>query len=172
MNTEDKDQCTNDVFPHLWLSKAVTDYFLGHVVYPKEMKEFPSKLSSSGWDLGEKKVHPTTGFSGTNDSRRLLPLGIEQLDLDEQKHTNALVMSYLLQPETSVIDIPPRGPALASHDDALLDLVTGLQPSVRVIMDIGAHVLELDNFGVARQWLKGLTAGMPRRADKEVPGPC
>lgn len=154
VNTEDKYQCVRDVFPHLRFSKAVVDYFLDNVVYPKEMKEFPSKLSTSGWDLGEKKVHPTTGFSGTNDSRRLLPLGMRQLDLEDQKHTNALVISYLLQPETSVTDIPPRAATQPSDADALLDLVISLDPPVRVILDVGAQVLELRNVEVARQWLE------------------
>lgn len=164
VNTEDKQQCTSDVFPHLRFSKAVIDYFLDRVVFPKEMKEFPWKLSSSGWDLGEQKVHPTTGFSGTNDSRRLLPLGMHQLDLSKQKHTNALVMSYLLRPETSVVDIPPRSPTQVSDADALLDLVVGLDPPVRVILDVGAQVLELDNLEVASQWLGRLADDHTRAA--------
>lgn len=157
VNTEDKTQCVRDVFPHLQFSKAVVDYFLDNVVFPKEMKEFPSKLSASGWDLGEKKVHPTTGFSGTNDSRRLLPLGMTQLDLEDQKHTNALVLRYLLQPETSVTDIPSRYYTQTSDADALLDLVISLEPPVRVILDVGAQVLELSNAEVAREWLKTLS---------------
>ncbi|MBE3044890.1 DUF3645 domain-containing protein [Candidatus Bathyarchaeota archaeon] len=154
VNTEDRDQCVTDVFPHLKHSMAVIDYFLDHIVFPKEMKEFPSKLSSSGWDLGEPKLHPTTGFSGTNDSRRLLPLGMKQLDLEKQQHTNGLVLSYLLQPETSVTNIPPRSPKHTSDADALIDLVIGLEPPVRVILDVGAQVLELGNFEVASQWLE------------------
>lgn len=31
------------------------------------MKEFPDKLSASGWDIGEIKANPTVGFSGMND---------------------------------------------------------------------------------------------------------
>ncbi|PKS12562.1 hypothetical protein jhhlp_000770 [Lomentospora prolificans] len=154
VNVEDKRQCAESVFPHLKSSKAVIDYFLDRVVFEKEMREFPSKLSASGWDLGEKKRHPTTGFSGTNDSRRLLPLDVTQLDLPEQKHTNALVMSYLLQPETSVTDIPPKSSAQARDADVLLDLVVGLNPPVRVILDVGAQVLELSNLEVAQQWLQ------------------
>jgi hypothetical protein len=70
-------------------AKGVGDYFLAHVVFPKEIKEFPHKLSASGWDIGQIKTHPTTGFSGTNDFRKVLPLSVEHLDLQEQKHTNA-----------------------------------------------------------------------------------
>jgi hypothetical protein len=72
------------------------DYFLAYIVFPKEMKEFPRKLSVSGWDIGEIKTYSTAGFSGTNDSQETLPLTVDQLDLPEQMHTNALVLGYLL----------------------------------------------------------------------------
>ncbi|KAG5749627.1 hypothetical protein H9Q70_007719 [Fusarium xylarioides] len=98
VNLRDRVQCTTDIFPHVRYSKAAVDYYLSHLVFAKESKEFPHKLSASGWDLGKKKDNPTTGFSGTNDSRYVLPLDVKQLDLPEQKHTNALVLEYLLQP--------------------------------------------------------------------------
>lgn len=40
----------------------------------------------------------TTGFSGTNDNRGLPPLTIKQQDLSSLQHTNAEVLTYLLQP--------------------------------------------------------------------------
>jgi hypothetical protein len=69
----------------------------------KEIKKFPHKLSASGWDLGQIPDQPTTGFSGTNDSRRLLPIDVKQLDLLEQMYINALVLNYLLQLENEVV---------------------------------------------------------------------
>jgi hypothetical protein len=36
------------VFPSLRYSTGAIDYFLSHIVFPKEMKEFPQKLSASG----------------------------------------------------------------------------------------------------------------------------
>ncbi|KAK1992439.1 hypothetical protein LX36DRAFT_704109 [Colletotrichum falcatum] len=140
VNLEDRPQCTERVFPCLRYSKAVVDYFLEHIVFPKELKEFPYKLSASGWDIGEEKRHPTTGFSGTNDSRAFLPLTVSQVEDRKQKHTNALVMENLLQDENS----------------ALLEVVTRLKPPVRVILDVGAQVIELDNLGFANRWLEML----------------
>lgn len=96
INLQDQHQCVEQVFPSLRFSKGAIDYFLAHPVFPKEMKEFPYKLSASGWDIGEINSHPTAGFSGTNDSRVTLPLSVMQLDLPEQNHTNALVLEYLL----------------------------------------------------------------------------
>ncbi|OTA55802.1 hypothetical protein K449DRAFT_468641 [Hypoxylon sp. EC38] len=153
INLEDK-KCTQRVFECFRYAKGVVDYFLAHIVFPKEMKEFPHKLSASGWDIGEVKKHPTTGFSGTNDSRKVLPLDVEQLDLDAQKHTNALVLENLLRTGNSVAIMPPRLDEDASIAEMLLDIITKMDPPTRVILDVGAQILELDNFGVAQAWLK------------------
>ncbi|TVY87635.1 hypothetical protein LAWI1_G008611, partial [Lachnellula willkommii] len=154
VNPKDRKQCIDHVFPHFRYAKGAVDYFLAHVVFPKEMKEFPKKLSASGWDIGQIKTHPTTGFSGTNDSRKVLPLSIEHLDLPEQKDTNALVLEYLLQSENSVALIPPRSEASRSDAEVLLAMVTEMRPKVQVILDVGAQILELGNLGFAREWLK------------------
>ncbi|KAL4861979.1 hypothetical protein BDV12DRAFT_207643 [Aspergillus spectabilis] len=155
INLEDRHQCIKHVFPNLRFSKGAIDYFLAHLVFPKEMKEFPNKLSASGWDIGEIKTHPTAGFSGTNDSRVTLPLSVTQLDLPEQIHTNALVLENLLRPENSIVHIPVRNSGLAKSDaEALLDLVVSLDPPTQVILDVGAQILELTNLEVAKTWLR------------------
>lgn len=154
INLEDERHCVQHVFPGLRSSKSVIDYFLSNIVFPKEMKEFPQKLAASGWDLGEIKRHPTTGFSGTNDSRTTLPLDIAQLDLPDQNHTNALVLDYLLGDENSVAFYPPKDTTSGSDAKVLLDMVTGLDPPAQVILDVGAQILELGNREVAAEWLE------------------
>ncbi|TGJ86351.1 hypothetical protein E0Z10_g2449 [Xylaria hypoxylon] len=153
INLEDRLTCEEEIFPHFRFSQAAINYFLSNNVFPKEMKEFPHKLSASGWDIGKIKTHPTTGFSGTNDSRAVLPLSVNQLDLSEQKHTNALVLENLLQPENAVALMPPHVDQEVSDAKMLLEMVIGMNPPVRVILDVGAQILELDNLGVAREWL-------------------
>lgn len=154
INLKDEVQCIEQVFPSIRYAKAAVDYFLAHIVFPKEMKEFPHKLSASGWDIGQIKTLPTTGFSGTNDSRKVLPLSVGHLDLQEQKHTNALVLEYLLQPENSVAAMPSRGEAFSSDADLLMTMVTNMNPAVQVILDVGAQILELSNLMVATKWLE------------------
>lgn len=153
INLQDEVQCADQVFPCLRHGKAVVDFFLSHVVFPKAMKEFPDKLSASGWDLGKVKIHPTTGFSGTNDSQHLLPLSVEHLDLEDQKHTNALVLHHLLQPETAVC-LMPASNSECSDAERLLKLAMHLPRPPQVILDVGAQILELSNIEVARAWLK------------------
>ncbi|KAK1990734.1 hypothetical protein LX36DRAFT_737974 [Colletotrichum falcatum] len=155
INLEDRMQCIQQIFPCFRYAKAVVDYFLQHIVFLKEMKEFPHKLSASGWDIGAPKGNPTTGFSGTNDSRAFLPLSIRQLDLLDQKPTNALVLEYLLQQENSVALMPAaRRSNTKSDAETLLEMVVQLDPPARVILDVGAQILELDNIGVAKRWLE------------------
>jgi hypothetical protein len=156
VNLQDRLHCVAHVFPNFKFSKGAIDYFLSHIVFPKEIKEFPSKLSASGWDIGEVKAYPTVGFSGTNDSRVTLPLDVRQLDLPEQNHTNALVLEYLLRPENSVIFPPTRASLSISDAQVLLDMVVNLDPPTQVILDVGAQILELTNLEVAQAWL-GMT---------------
>ncbi|KAJ5117788.1 hypothetical protein N7448_011420 [Penicillium atrosanguineum] len=164
VNLDDRSHCTDYVFPVLRFCKATVDYFLTHVVFPKEMKEFPDKLSASGWDIGEIKTHPTVGFSGTNDSRETLPLSVSQLDLPEQNHTNALVLEYLLRPENSVACIPQQVQPYKSDAEIILDLVLDLSPPAQVILDVGAQILELSNHDLAAHWLQLLPKEGPVQA--------
>lgn len=154
VNLNDKATCETVVFPHLRHAKGAIDYFLAQVVFPKEMREFPNKMSASGWDLGKAKSLPTTGFSGTNDSKDLLPLDVAHLDLPKQRHTNALVLGHLLQDDNAVALMPPKDASDAVTDaERLLRMVMGLPDSPEVILDVGAQILELDNLSVASAWL-------------------
>ena len=158
INLRDHVQCSQTVFPSLRLAKSVIDFYLSTIVFPKEMKEFPHKLSSSGWDIAREKVHPTTGFSGTNDSRYILPLSISQCDLPEQQHTNALVLDYLLRPENSFKQAIDGTGSGSLNAESLLQIVVHSEPPVRVILDVGAQVLEWTNEKVAQEWLSNLPA--------------
>jgi hypothetical protein len=104
LNLDDPVQCNKHIFPQLRHCKAVIDFFLSTIVFPKHMKEFPHKLSTSGWDLAQDRSsfgQLVTGFSGTNDNRFLLPQMIEQLDLKAHIHTNAMGLDCLLRQENS-----------------------------------------------------------------------
>ncbi|KAF9695776.1 hypothetical protein EKO04_006190 [Ascochyta lentis] len=151
VSIKDRVMCVQQIFPYLRYSRAAIDYHLTYLVFPKAMKEFPWKLSASGWDLGAVKTHPITGFSGTNDTLHVLPLAVKHLDLSSQSHTNALVLSYLIQDETAVEQLTARSEGTdAEH---LLAVIDSIQPEVRVILDVGALILEMNNTEVSRCWL-------------------
>ncbi|KAH6961733.1 hypothetical protein BKA56DRAFT_647758 [Ilyonectria sp. MPI-CAGE-AT-0026] len=154
VNLKDRVQCISEIFPHIRYSKAAIDYYLCRMVFAKESREFPHKLSASGWDLGKEKLNPTTGFSGTNDSRYVLPLDMKQLDLPEQNHTNALVLEYLLRPENAIALMRPEMKGAALDSKSLLDMVTNMDSNTRVILDVGAQVIEFTNLEFSKEWLK------------------
>lgn len=158
INLSDPAQCSRIVFPSLRLAKGAIDFYLSRIVFPREMKEFPQKLSSSGWDIARVKAQPTTGFSGTNDSRYILPLSISQCDLPPQLHTNAGVLDCLLRPENSFKHAMQESPGESLDADSLLQIVTRSEPPVRVILDVGAQVLEWKNEEVACTWLSRVPA--------------
>lgn len=107
MDLKDRKWCENELFPRIRRSKAAIDFYLSRVVFTQQLREFPQKLSASGWNLARRTTHELTGFSGMCDSRYVLPLSLTHLELDEQRHTNASVLACLLRRENSVRDLKP-----------------------------------------------------------------
>ncbi len=154
VNLKDSALCEQNVFPALRYAKPAVDFYLSNIVFPKEMREFPLKLSASGWDLSNTKRHPLTGFSGTIDSKYVLPLSVAALDLPEQRHTNSAVLACLLRDENKVLEFGGDQDRLSALTvDTLLARVTASSQSMRVILDVGAQIVELDNLEVAQRWL-------------------
>ena len=133
---------------------AAINYYLKTVVFPAEMNEFPHKLSSSGWDIAWEKSHSTTGFSGTNDSRYILPLSIIQCDLPPQLPKHAVVLECLLRPENSFITTGNASVDGTLNADALIQIAVESDPQYPMMLDVGAQVIELHNEEVAQIWLE------------------
>ncbi|KAG8712167.1 hypothetical protein FRC11_000863, partial [Ceratobasidium sp. 423] len=153
VNMKDRQQFAERLVPTFSRNSATIDFFLSSVVFPKQAKDFPEKLATSGWDLAEKKHHVTTGFSGTNDNRYLLPTSISQADPVKQLGTNALVLNYLLQRENNFYACmrDRNGESLAT--EGFLKFLVVQNPEIRVLLDVGAQMLEWQNEELARCWL-------------------
>ena len=155
VNLEDDQQCSNELFPALRHSKKIADYFLANVVFPKEGKEFDEKLSTSGWDVPAKVggPHLTTGFSGTNDNRFLLPLSIKQQDLPNLQHTSGKVLDYVVREENLRYFCVKDSAGRQVSTEALLQAITTVEPRVRILIDVGAQVLDMSNIELVRTWM-------------------
>lgn len=160
---------------------AVINYFLNHHVFPRHSRIFERKLVSSGWDIptqvpsaGDKShasskensqpgrdsikasaggsTSLTVGFSGTNDNKTLLPLNILQDDLPGLMHTNAEVLTYLLQSRNRryIPACRPDGKRLTER--AFLHQLR--DNKIRMLLDAGAQILEMDNKSLAQVWLE------------------
>ena len=166
INVNDEQQLLQ-IWKHVRHRIVVIDYFLNTFVFPGHAKQFQRKLQASGWDIPlftpkdqssdgktTSTAYPkplTTGFSGTNDNRALLPLTIRQEDLSRLSHTNAEVLTYLLQPRN-------RGYVLAADRSGKrlseLNLLRTLhRMGIRMLIDAGAQILEMDNQSLVKKWL-------------------
>ncbi|OJD29536.1 uncharacterized protein BKCO1_7800036 [Diplodia corticola] len=180
INVDDELQL-QDLWKHLRYNVIVIDLFLNHFVFPVHARHFQAQIGASGWDIplyqpqkpqSSKQTDCwrtplTTGFSGTNDNRYLLPLTIEQHDLGSLAHTNADVLTYLLQPRN-------RGYILAAkHGQRLSEemlLWKAKELGIRVLIDAGAQILEMDNFTLVKNWMRVDTkakAGLYFNADNK-----
>ena len=153
VNTEDETQVDKVLVPKFSKNKRVVDFYLSHVVFPRAAREFPSKLPTSAWDLVEDKKNITTGFSGTNDNRHLLPTSITQEDPDFVLGTNALVLQNLLLPENDHYECIKGANGERESATAFLERLVNQDPEIRVLLDVGAQMLELQNEELARHWL-------------------
>lgn len=154
INLEDEEQ-SRDLWKHLHRTQAVVNHFLNTFVFPVHARQFSVKLQASAWDIPlpsspAQRGVKTTGFSGTNDS--LLPRTIKQDDLPHLKQTNAEVLSYLLQ-------VRNRGYQLAADRYGRRLSEAGLlgelyNRHIRILIDAGAYVIEMDNKDLARLWLE------------------
>ncbi|KAH9865891.1 hypothetical protein J1614_009478 [Plenodomus biglobosus] len=158
INADDHDQ-VDELWRHLRANITVLDHYMNHFVFPVHAKQFDIKLQASGWDLPmftrTKFDKPltrarTTGFSGTNDNKMMLPLTIQQSDLPSLHQTNAEVLTYLLQERNRAYHIVVRGRKRLSEKEFLEQL---RDKNVRILIDAGAYILEMSNESLVKAWM-------------------
>lgn len=157
VNVEDNAQL-EELWQHLRMGRAIIDHYMNHFVFPAHAKQFEIKLQASGWDIPllikdeqEQGGARTTGFSGTNDNRRMLPLTIQQDDLPGLHHTSAEVLSYLLQPRNREYYVAVDKQYKRLSETGLLRRLN--DQKIRVLIDAGAYILEMDNKTVIKTWM-------------------
>jgi hypothetical protein len=153
VNMEDETQVDEFLVPLFSRNKRVVDFYLLQIVFPRAAREFLYKLPTSAWDLLEDKENIATGFSGTNDNRYLLPTSITQEDPDFVLSTNALVLQNLLRPENDHYECTEGENGTLESATAFLKRLVEQDPEIRVLLDVGAQVLDLQNKELAQHWL-------------------
>ena len=175
VNIRSLEQWHKHLVPLFSRNKRAIDLYLSKIVFPNHAKEFALRISGSYWDISEEKNHLVTGelvpsyvllglvrklngfsgFSGTSDGQYLLPTSISEDDPSHlnQTGTNARVLAYLLQPENSsyVVTADESGERWTTLK--LLSMVATKEPQIRVLLDVGAQILDLSNIQMAKAWL-------------------
>lgn len=157
INIDDAGQI-DELWSHLRLDREVLNHFMNNFVFPTHAKQSTVKLSASAWDIpGFPKPHKsnltgarTSGFSGTKDNEMLLPMTIRQEDLPSLVHTNAEVLSYLLQARNRRYFQAARDKQRMTEDQ-LLEVLR--DKKIMVLIDAGAYILESSNEALVRKWL-------------------
>ncbi|KAH0566486.1 hypothetical protein GP486_000104 [Trichoglossum hirsutum] len=159
INVDDQGQ-VEELWHHLRLNRNVLDHYMNNFIFPVHAKQFNVKLQASGWDLplfskpqpGESETcgAKTTGFSGTNDNKMMLPLTIRQDDLPGLRQTNAEVLAYLLQKRNRGYE-PAAWNGKRLTEEGLLRRIETLE--IRILIDAGAFILEMDNYSLVNAWL-------------------
>jgi hypothetical protein len=159
INVDDQGQI-EELWSHLRLNRNVLDHYMNNFVFPVHAKQFGVKLQASGWDLPLfSKSRPekngtccakTTGFSGTNDNKVMLPLTIRQDDLSSLRQTNAEVLTYLLQKRNREYVIAASNGKRLTEQELLRKIQ---KMGIRILIDAGAYILEMDNRSLVNAWL-------------------
>jgi hypothetical protein len=141
---------------HLRLDRTVINHYMNHFVFPVYARQFDVKLQASAWDIplftkDEQPGAKTTGFSGTNDNRMMLPLTIRQDDLASLRQTSAEVLWYLLQPRNRGYQVTADAGGKRLTETGLLRQLHAQR--IRILIDAGAYILEMDNETLAKTWL-------------------
>lgn len=159
INLHDKVQ-TSELHNHLRFSIVVINYHLNNFVFPPHARQFPIKSQTSGWDIPLFNPLPpshgsscaiTTGFSGTNDNKTMLPLNICQRDLGRLSHTNAEVLVHLLKERSNRFEVLVDDNGRRLAETQFLELLG--KREIYVLIDAGAYILEMTNEEVATTWL-------------------
>lgn len=149
VNLKDPNQRDQLLFPLFRFNMHVIDNWLSIDVFPREAKTFENKLICTAWDLcSDHMQHRVTGFSGTNDTKNILPLPIAQNDLAELEKTNENVRQILLLPENQGYE------KLDANITGKMILEYLVMRKIPVLLDAGALMLEMNNEQMAREWLK------------------
>ncbi|POS85865.1 hypothetical protein EPUL_001935, partial [Erysiphe pulchra] len=158
INTEDDAQ-VNELWRYLHRDVLIINFFLNKVIFPRYAKQFEHKLQATSWDIPaftlQNETHQnaplTTGFSGTNDWKGLLPLTISQQDLTSLLHTNAEVLTYLLQKRNMSYFYAADSSGRRFSELNLLQAIT--ECNISVLIDAGAQIMVMDNLSLVRAWL-------------------
>ncbi|RSL92517.1 hypothetical protein CEP52_013761 [Fusarium oligoseptatum] len=156
LDMEDEMQM-DELWQLLRFDRNVLNYFLNNFAFPQHAKQFSVKLQASGWDIPLLSKEPssknlTTGFSGTNDNKRILPHTIKQDDLPSLVQTNAEVLSYLLEPRNQRFYQAADSAGKHLTETGLLELLR--KGGIKILIDAGAHILEMENHDLASAWLE------------------
>ena len=151
INLSDTNQI-NKLFGYFCSFPPVINFWMNNFLFPIEAKEFDEQLGTSAWDLCDAKHKPKTGFSGTNDSRYLLPANMSYISLPELRSTNGSLLHNLLKEENK-----NHFYYFLKQSDKLTEILLTKINNVsncNLLLDVGALMVNISNESLSKKWLK------------------
>jgi hypothetical protein len=128
----------------------VINFWLEYCVLPEETAVFPERLLGTPWQLTYPAApdckYNVVGFSGTNDTTKLLPLSVEQKEssLPSLQATNGKMLNHLVN--KAIYKCIPKGSGITTTKS----LVSfAIRHNLDALVDVGAQMAGLDNEQVA-----------------------
>ena len=130
------------------------NFWLDQFLFPRELTQYPGRIEAGPWHLAANASGLVTGFSGTNDTYRLLPFPINQREFpfEESISTNGKMLQLITQ--SPRIDELPR--AEGRHPwQAVLDFAAC---ESHALIDAGGLIAGVSNFEAATHLSKLLSS--------------
>ena len=87
-------------------------------------------------------------------------MSITQHELENQRGADAKALGYLLQPENDTYKLTAHEHGQLATTLEFLRMLAAQQPEIRVILDVGAQILDISNHDLAREWLNICVPGI------------
>eukprot|EP00957_Ditylum_brightwellii_P211337 15366067-Ditylum_brightwellii.AAC.1 len=144
------------LFEYFRKTPCTIDFWLNNYVYPCELDHYPERLVNNSWHIAHSVDNHCVGFSGTNDTHRILPLQIRQyLPWDTTDSvwrsflsTNGKMIDIVMNKTISCEELE-EGPTHQTLLSFIKLVVFGRNKKVDALIDSGALLVGRSNFDVA-----------------------
>jgi hypothetical protein len=124
----------------------LVNFYLNHFVFPQQTKQFPTKIVATSWDIA--KAFKVVGFSGTDDTKYILPQCVKQTPLEKLEATNGKMLDVLTNTKNQGFNYVPTGTSITGIMQEMLSK-REKQPW-NVLIDCGALIEGVSNEQVVK----------------------
>jgi hypothetical protein len=152
IDISNQDQLT-EIHKYFSLNMNTISFWLKFILFPRETPLHPESIQRTPWHLCNGSRSQVRGFSGTNDSRFLLPLHVRQESFDEipdivRKSSSGKMIHLLLEKSLPYVSLPPTTDAQSTLQWKKL-LVLAIQLETHALIDTGALLTGVNNTDAA-----------------------
>jgi hypothetical protein len=127
-------------------------FWLRYILFPTETPQHIQSIQRTPWHLCNGRKGEVRGFSGTNDTRFLLPLHVRQESFDEicdieRKSSSGKMIHLLMEKSSQFLSMPPSVDGITVQWKKLLAVAIRL--ATHALIDTGALLAGISNVEAA-----------------------